>query len=297
MRKKTETKKTVSKKKTKIIEEKEFLDDAQIEKKAKKKVTKKTAVKVKKESSAKTKKVSKEKRISKKTNEPKTDKVKKKSKKTEEVEEIKPLSCEEIFPENEEAQESSSEESNKFKREPKKTYKGTLLENKIYIFDKTDGEEIYDYGCFGKIKDDKNELSLEEALVLAKRNKLKIYENKKELNVEEFYEYACLQDKEFPWKFTVYEELRGRGLLVRTGFKFGTHFRVYARGVKLKRGPKSVREHTKWIVHAIPENYTCSFPELSRAVRLAHNIRAKMLWAVVDDEGDVTYYEIIRKTP
>ncbi|MGC9310542.1 MAG: tRNA-intron lyase, partial [Candidatus Aenigmatarchaeota archaeon] len=61
--------------------------------------------------------------------------------------------------------------------------------------------------------------------------------------------------------------------------------------------PKNVKEHTKWIVHAIPENYTCSFPELSRAVRLAHNIRAKMLWAVVDEEGDVTYYEVLRKTP
>ena len=293
MRKKTETKKAVSKKKTKIIEEKEFLEDTKSEGKTKKKVTKKTAVKAKKESSAKTKKESK----GEKMDELKTDKTKKKSKKTEEVEGIKPLSCEEVFPENQESQESPSEESNKFKREPKKTYKGTLLENKVYIFDKTDAEEIYDYGCFGKIKDDKNELSLEEALVLAKRNKLKIYEAKKELTIEEFYEYACLQDKEFPWKFTVYEELRGRGLLVRTGFKFGTHFRVYARGVKLKRGPKSVREHTKWIVHAIPENYTCSFPELSRAVRLAHNIRAKMLWAVVDDEGDVTYYEIIRKTP
>ncbi len=290
MKKKTETKKATSKRKTKIIEEKEFLEDT----KTKKKTTKKTAVKAKKESIDKVKKVSKE-----KTKKPKTDKVKKKSKKTEEIEEIKPLSCEEIFPENEEVQETPSEESeaNKFKREPKKKYKGTLLENKVYIFNKTDGEEVYDYGCFGKMKDDKNELSLEEALVLAKRNKLKIYEGKKELNVEEFYEYACLQDKEFPWKFTVYEELRGRGLLVRTGFKFGTHFRVYARGVKLKRGPKSVKEHTRWIVHAIPENYTCSFPELSRAVRLAHNIRAKMLWAVVDDEGDVTYYEIIRKTP
>ncbi|RLJ00145.1 MAG: tRNA-intron lyase [Candidatus Aenigmatarchaeota archaeon] len=296
MKKKAEVKKTVKKKKTKVIEEKEFLNDSTEIRETKKKATKKTAVKAKKESSAKTKKVSKEKKMSKKTNEPKTDKAKKKSKKTEEIEEIKPLSCEEIFHEN---QETPSEESgnNKFKREPKKTYKGTLLENKVYLFDKTDGEEIYDYGCFGKIKDDKNELSLEEALVLAKRNKLKIYEDEKELNVEEFYEYACRQDKEFIWKFTVYEELRGRGLLVRTGFKFGTHFRVYARGVKLKRGPKSVREHTKWIVHAIPENYACSFPELSRAVRLAHNIRAKMLWAVVDDEGDVTYYEIIRKTP
>ncbi len=292
MKKKTESKKTIKKKKSKIIEEKEFLegikDDVEIKEKRKKKLTKKTTVKVKKESPAKTKKFSEE-----KTKKPKADKIKRNSKKKEEPDIIVPLDSADIFPETEENQ----EESNRVKREPKKKYKAILLENKVYIFDKTDAEEIYDYGCFGKVKDDKNELSLEEALVLAKRNKLKIYKDKKELNVEEFYEYACLQDKEFPWKFIVYEELRGRGLLVRTGFKFGTHFRVYARGVKLKRGPKSVREHTRWIVHTIPENYTCSFPELSRAVRLAHNIRAKMLWAVVDDEGDVTYYEIVRKTP
>ena len=124
-----------------------------------------------------------------------------------------------------------------------------------------------------------------------------IMKDDKELSPEEVYQYASSIDKEFPWKYAVFEDLRSRGLLVRTGFKFGTHFRVYARGVKLKRGPKSVKEHTKWIVHAIPENYTCSFPELSRAVRLAHNIRAKMLWALVDEEGDVTYYEVLRKTP
>ncbi|MCD6274891.1 MAG: tRNA-intron lyase [Candidatus Aenigmarchaeota archaeon] len=181
--------------------------------------------------------------------------------------------------------------------EKKKVYKGYLIENKVCVFNKTEAEEVYDIGCFGKIKDDKNELSLEEALLLMKRNRLKVFKNEKEISREEFYKYACSVDAEFPWKYTVYEELRNRGLLVRTGFKFGTHFRVYARGVKLKRGPKTLKEHTKWVVHAVPENYTCSFPELSRAVRLAHNIRAKMLWAIVDEEGDVTYYEIIRKTP
>jgi tRNA splicing endonuclease len=32
-------------------------------------------------------------------------------------------------------------------------------------------------------------------------------------------------------------------------------------------------------------------------VRLAHSIRARMLWAVVDAEGCVTYYEIVRARP
>jgi len=183
-------------------------------------------------------------------------------------------------------------------REKKKTYKGELIENKVIVWGSQEANEVYELGCFGKIKDnERNELSLEEALLLMNRNRLVVYKNRRKLDKKKFYEYACSLDREFPWKYRVYEDLRNRGLLVRTGFKFGTHFRVYARGVKLKKGPKTKREHTKWIVHAVPEDFTCSFPELARAVRLAHNIRAKMLWAIVDDEGDVTYYEIIRKTP
>ena len=91
--------------------------------------------------------------------------------------------------------------------------------------------------------------------------------------------------------------MRKKGYLVKTGFKFGAHFRVYEKGVKLKKGPKAPFEHTKWVVHAVPEEAAFSLPEMSRAVRLAHNIRAKFIWAVVDKEGDITYYEITRITP
>lgn len=91
--------------------------------------------------------------------------------------------------------------------------------------------------------------------------------------------------------------MRERGYLVKTGLKFGTHFRLYDRGVKLKRGPKAPHEHTKAIVHAVAEESAFSLPELSRAVRLAHNIRATMWWAVVDREGDCTYYEVKRLKP
>ena len=184
------------------------------------------------------------------------------------------------------------------KKEKKKTYKGDVNENKVIVWGIKDANEIYDLGYFGKIKDDdRNELALEEAMLLVNRNRLDVRKNGRKISRKKFYEYACSVDKEFPWKYRVYEDLRNRGLLARTGFKFGTHFRVYGRGVRLIKGPKKRKEHTKWIVHAVPETFICSFPELARAVRLAHNIRAKMLWAVVDNEGDVTYYEIIRKTP
>lgn len=171
-----------------------------------------------------------------------------------------------------------------------------FAENKVVVYDRK--EQVYEPGFYGKLYADRLELSLVEACLLAKRRKIKVTaDNGKEMTFEELYQHGIGVDERFPERFRVYEDLRERGLLVRTGFKFGCDFRVYDRGVKLKKGPKSQKEHTKWIVFAIPEDYTCGFQELSRAVRLAHNIRAKMLWAVVDNEGDVTYYEIVRKTP
>ena len=109
--------------------------------------------------------------------------------------------------------------------------------------------------------------------------------------------YAEEKERNFHARFIVYSDLRERGFIVRTGLKFGCDFRVYDRGVKIKKGRKAAHEHTKWIVHAIPEEFTCSFPELSRAVRLAQNIRAEMIWAIVDCENDVTYFSIKRITP
>lgn len=176
--------------------------------------------------------------------------------------------------------------------------KGKLTENKVVIWNKKEAEEVFDNGNYGKMIEDKNELSLVEGIYLLEKDKLKVEdEDGKNLNKKELYNYAAEIDDELPWKYRVYKDMRERGLLVKTGFKFGTHFRVYERGVELKRGPKKTREHTKWIVHAIPADYNCSLPELSRAVRLAHNIRARMLWGVVDEEGDVTYYEIERVKP
>ena len=51
------------------------------------------------------------------------------------------------------------------------------------------------------------------------------------------------------------------------------------------------------VAGTVPEESAFSLPEMSRAVRLAHNIRATFVWAVVDAESDVTYYNIQRLTP
>ena len=177
-------------------------------------------------------------------------------------------------------------------------FEGELLEHRVVIWDKKVFDELQE-SSFGKVVEDRLELALVEAMFLIDKKKLKVRleGKKKKMSKQEFYDYAEKNERNFHARFIVYSDLRERGFIVKTGFKFGCDFRVYARGVKIKKGPKAAHEHTKWVVHAIPEEFSCSFPELSRAVRLAQNIRTEMIWAVVDSENDVTYYGIKRITP
>jgi tRNA-intron endonuclease len=178
---------------------------------------------------------------------------------------------------------------------PKEVIDCNLEEDKVICW--KNWEKVYEPGFYGKQIGDRLELALVEALLLLKRGRIRVLRDGQPMNFQELYEHARRIDPRIPHRYRVYEDLRERGLLVRTGFKFGCDFRVYERGVSLKKGPKAAKEHTKWIVFSVPEDFTCSFQELSRAVRLAHNIRARMLWAIVDNEGDCTYYQITRMKP
>jgi tRNA-intron endonuclease len=174
---------------------------------------------------------------------------------------------------------------------------GELIEHRVAVFEKSDEiDDLLESG-YGKWLDDKWELALVEAMYLMNREKLEITKNKKKMSKEAFLKYCKKNERNFHARLIVYTDLRERGFLVKTGFKFGCDFRVYGRGVKIKKGAKAAHEHSRWVVHAIPEEFTCSFPELSRAVRLAQNIRTEMIWAIVDSESDVTYYSIKRITP
>lgn len=179
---------------------------------------------------------------------------------------------------------------------------GDFLENKVAVWDKEQGNKLYSEKFFGKwIEEEKAtylQLSLEEAMILIERGFLEIKHSSKKFSSGDFYNVCTAVDREFPHKFTVYRDLRNRGFIVKSGFKFGTHFRVYDRGVNpYKIGEKDMKDHTKYNVHAVPENHTMSYQEWSRYVRLSQNIRARALLAVVDEENDVTYYNIKRTRP
>ena len=132
------------------------------------------------------------------------------------------------------------------------------------------------------------ELSLVEGLYLIDRGSITVMDGEHEVTAKDLIKIA--KEEDFQLKFKVYADLRERGHIVKTGFKFGAHFRVYGKG-------DSITDHSKYVVHVVPESEVYSFHEVSRIVRLAHGVKKDVLFAVVDDEGDITYYKIERVTP
>jgi len=144
---------------------------------------------------------------------------------------------------------------------------------------------------FGEKKSEGLVLSLYEAAYLLERGKIEVFKDGKVLSVEEFFREAEREEPEFYVRYAVFKDIRDRGFVIKTGFKFGTHFRVYP------RGKKPGEAHTEFTVQVMPEEKRLEITDISRMVRLARAIRTKLVLAVVDSENEIVYYEIKRISP
>ncbi len=165
-------------------------------------------------------------------------------------------------------------------------------EGRIIVSDESQANKIHDRGCVGKpLAGGRLQLAPVEALYLLDGGDLRVFdeEEKKELDFDELSSVLAEEDPQLLLKYRVYRDLKSRGLVVKTGLKYGSHYRVYERG----ESPGS--SHSPYLVHAISENTEFSPPDIARAVRLAQGVRKKMIFGVVDNEGDVTYYSLERE--
>lgn len=168
-----------------------------------------------------------------------------------------------------------------------------LYRGKIIVWDEAQANQLYQRGFYGKpLSGGKLQLAPVEALYLMDSEKITVTNGRgKKLSFKALTEKFFETDPDLMLKYAAYSDLRSRGYIVKTGLKFGAHFRVY------DRGDKPGETHSKFLVHAIPESVKMTPTEMARAVRLAHSVRKRIFWAVVDDEGDITYYSITRERP
>jgi len=140
---------------------------------------------------------------------------------------------------------------------------------------------------FGKLEEDVLELSIIEAFYLMEKGRLDIYEdNESDEKLEPDYIRNIIKKNSGYGKYIVYKDLKDRGYIIKTGFKYGSEFRLYERGKSPGEG------HSDYLVKIIHENYDINALNFASYVRVSHGVKKHLLLAVVDDEEDITYYRI-----
>jgi len=150
----------------------------------------------------------------------------------------------------------------------------------------SDAFSLYEKSRFGEKKENKIIYAPVEALFLAEKNKISVFVGKKQINYENLIKKLKKSDKKIEIKLAVYKDLREKGYIVKSALKFGAEFRVYEKGFK------PGEEHARWILYTVKETEALNWHDFAAKNRVAHSTKKNLLIGIVDEEGDVSYYEI-----
>ncbi|QLG49597.1 tRNA-intron lyase [Natrinema halophilum] len=169
-----------------------------------------------------------------------------------------------------------------------------LLADRVVIWDPP--LELYERAFYGQPLEGREydrptlQCSLLEATYLAERGALSLEPETVRKRGRE------VEGERFDRRLTVYSVLRERGVVPKTGYKFGADFRTYA-------DVESVENlgHSELLVRVHPAAYVFEPRDLALDVRLAHGVRKTMVFALVsgesDEDGGIEWWSLERLTP
>jgi tRNA-intron endonuclease len=174
----------------------------------------------------------------------------------------------------------------KKKTEKEKQLIKTVFAGEVVYSNKKPAFSLCNQSRFGEQKEGKVFYSFSEALYLLEKKKMEIKEGRKKLSFDKLMEKIKQIDTRIQTKYAVFKDIRQRGYIVKTALKFGAEFRVY------DKGKKPGEEHARWILYPVREQEILTWHDFSAKNRVAHSTRKNLLIGVVDEEGDVTYYQV-----
>lgn len=170
----------------------------------------------------------------------------------------------------------------------KKKVQGLFSAERILTENSNEARELFNQSRYGVlIETGQVQLSLHEALYLLEKGRLEVKDGRKKvLTFTDFINKAKKEEPNFWVRYAVFRDMRSRGYIIKTALKFGADFRVYDRGVK------PGEDHARWVVYPVHEGSTLTWYEFAAKNRVAHSTKKRLMLAVVDDESDVTYWEV-----
>src|SRR2546429_354661 len=161
--------------------------------------------------------------------------------------------------------------------------------DRAVVIDEVQAKALHDAGFFGKIVGRRLQLSLLETAYLLKAGLVEVRnaDTDRPIRLPRLIKEAKALQPDFELRLQAYEDLTSRGVISKTGFKYGSHFRAY------EGDPET--HHAKYLVHVVPKGHRGAWPEISRAVRLAHGVKKQILFGEVGD--GVRYVKLERVRP
>ncbi|MCS7104910.1 MAG: hypothetical protein NZ954_05020 [Thermofilaceae archaeon] len=146
----------------------------------------------------------------------------------------------------------------------------------------TPNKELLERG-YGSQRGDVLELSLIEATYLLYKGELQVKDEEgRILGFEELTRLAAALDPVFWIKLLVYSDLRSRGLRVKP--IEGSPVMIAER--KVKEGER------KYMVLCVEEGVRVGFRDLEMYIRRALESKRDLVLAIIDKEGNVSYYRV-----
>jgi tRNA-intron endonuclease len=176
--------------------------------------------------------------------------------------------------------------------EPPSDAAADLLDDRVLVWDPPTG--LYEHGFYGQpLADDGDgvetlQLSLVEAAYLVRAGALAL--DAGEAGVLE--RGREVEGERFDRRLAVYATLRERGLVPKTGYKFGADFRTYAEVESVDQ-----LSHSELLVRVLPPGHAFAPRDLALDVRLAGGVRKRMVFARTDASDGIDWLAVSRLTP
>jgi tRNA-intron endonuclease len=195
---------------------------------------------------------------------------------------------------DEEPHDGDTEESEAERSEPEKEEVPILEKPKAFLSDsyvavKKDADAIYSRVFYGtKEQDGTLRLSPVETMFLLERSRIDLFDETTgvQMNLYQYLQRSHDAHTDLWTNYLVYRDLRSRGYIVKEGISEEIPFRVYPRGGEIGK------DTSKYLIYIVREGVPIELTKLDKATTTAKGIGKRLVLAVLNRQGETTYYQV-----
>lgn len=153
-----------------------------------------------------------------------------------------------------------------------------------------EANNIYSQGWYGELTVSGNlKLDPFETVILAERNRIEIFDDEQNsLALSDVVARFSEIISDFLSHYLLYKDLRTRGYVIKKHTPTSRYFLLYERGAS----PNKKEEYVFALILPMTEGILFNVNEIDQVVSKAKNLDLKLIFAVIDSLGDVSYYSV-----